>query len=116
MFGDLYHCSKSKCGSRIKGFWLCNLDTQRAHQVSRLEETLAHDQITKQLAYFHAFLSRRIENKNITIGSCILSVHYRAMGHAGSFGEHERSARVARGDSRGQLQLLECSPNFPRAP
>ena len=33
----------------------------------------------------------------------------------GKFGEHERSVRLARGDSREQLYLLECSPNFPSA-
>ena len=29
--------------------------------------------------------------------------------------EHERSIRVAQGDSREQLWLLECSPNLPNA-
>ena len=32
----------------------------------------------------------------------------------GKFGEHERSVRVARGDSRQQLLLFERSPTFPR--
>ena len=33
----------------------------------------------------------------------MLSVHYRVMDARGKFGEHERSVRVLRGDSREQL-------------
>ena len=36
------------------------------------------------------------------IGSCLACV-YRVMDARGKFGEHERSVRVARGDSREQL-------------
>ena len=46
-----------------------------------------------------------------TNDSCV----YRVMDARGKFGEHERCVRVARGDSRVQLQLLECSSNFPSA-
>ena len=38
----------------------------------------------------------------LRIGSCLACV-YRVMDARGKFGEHERSARVARGDSREQL-------------
>ena len=38
----------------------------------------------------------------LRIGSCLACV-YRVMDARGKFGEHERSVRVARGDSREQL-------------
>ena len=38
----------------------------------------------------------------LRIGSCLACV-YRVMDARGKFGEHERSVRAARGDSREQL-------------
>ena len=38
----------------------------------------------------------------LRIGSCLACV-YRVMDARGKFGEHERSVRVARGDSREKL-------------
>ena len=38
----------------------------------------------------------------LRIGSCLACV-YRVMDALGKFGEHERSVRVARGDSREKL-------------
>ena len=40
--------------------------------------------------------------KEVRIGSCLACV-YRVMDARGKLGEHERSVRVARGDSREQL-------------
>ena len=45
----------------------------------------------------------------------MLSVRTSSWDARGKFGEQERGVRVARGDTREQLQLLECSPNFPSA-
>ena len=54
------------------------------------------------------------ENETATINSWfMLQRALSSYGARGKFGEHGRSVRVARGDSRKQLYILECSPNFP---
>ena len=48
------------------------------------------------------FYHHTLRTKLLRIGSCLACV-YRVMDARGKFGEHERSVRVARGDSREQL-------------
>ena len=55
------------------------------------------------IAYKHIMVICLILNPiELRIGSCLACV-YRVMDARGKFGEHERSVRVARGDSREQL-------------
>ena len=55
-----------------------------------------------QLTLFYTYGFILSSNVNLRIGSCLACV-YRVVDARGKFGEHERSVRVTRGDSREQL-------------
>ena len=72
--------------------------------LSQLNRNLSNCEVARKkfCSFFGSFKTRKLISYYLRIGSCLACV-YRVMDARGKFGEHEKSVRVARGDSREQL-------------